>query len=555
MVRLKNLFIGYADGETESQESLFKDMFYKNNQKYDEITNNWAKFIISGPKGSGKTILGRYIKKMCDEQNIKCKILKSDAIILNKLISLGKDSLESSEIIIFYRWFILLELSKLLFEKKLTHKDIEPHCLKRLTPKSKNAFKQYSETYDDLLNLYNERFNEGNYESSSINILDQLNTLLSSSLEVNVPKTVKLNTKADLQETFKEEQSLVLKPYFKMINEFESKLFICMKYHKLVLILDDIDEMKVKLDTNEESRIFLEYLIIMLKDLNSKFKEYDLCPSKCILLLRSDILNTLNKHSSNLNKILADRSVELYWLDKDNKYPENHILIDMIFHKIRLSCEEYKDLSNIDLYYKLFPENIAGKTATNFLLDYSFGRPRDIIYYLSVIQTRFKNHKYFAPTSFIQCENEYSNSFKNELLNELSLHLDVHYVEDLFKLISDFKRLSFYYNDIKKFYDQNKLNYPHIVDLKVSISDLYSFGVLGNSYKIKDPSDEDKNDKNNKNNKNKNSYGYSWAYRRDGSNDVNFNQQLSVHYGLRSSLGLKKIKNRNKNKSQQKKER
>lgn len=326
-----------------------------------------------------------------------------------------------------------------------------------------------------------------------------------------------------------------------MVNEFEEKLFVCMKYHKIILILDDIDEMKVKLDTNEQSRIFLEYLIIMLKDLNSKFKEYNLCPSKCILLLRSDILNTLNKHSSNLNKILADRSVDLYWLDKDNTYPENHMLIDMIFHKIRLSCNEYKELSNKELYEKLFPDNIGGKTATNFLLDYSFGRPRDIIYYLSVIQKRFKDYKYFGPKLFIQCENEYSTSFKNELLNELSLHLESNYVEDLFKLITDFKQRSFYYSDIKKFYNQNQANYPYITDLKVSISDLYSFGVLGNSYKITDSSD-----KNNTNNKNKNIYGYSWAYRRDGSNDVNFNQQLSVHYGLRSSLGLKKYKNRRK---------
>lgn len=550
MVKLNDLFIGCADGETEAQESLFKDMFYKDNQKYDEITNEWSKFIISGPKGSGKTILGRYIKKMYEDQNIKCKILKSDAITLNKLINLGKDSLESSEIIVFYRWFILLELSKLLFEKKLTHKDIEPKFLKRHTTKSKCSFNKYSEAYDSLLTLYNERFNGGNYESSSINTLEQLNTLLSSTLDVSAAKVAKLNTKADLQETFKEEQSLVLKPYFKMINEFEEKLFICMKYHKLVLILDDIDEMKVKLDTNEESRVFLEYLIIMLKDLNSKFKEYDLSPSKCILLLRSDILNTLNKHSSNLNKILADRSVDLYWLDKDNKNPENHMLMDMIFHKIRLSCDEYKNLTNKELYYKLFPEKIDNKTATNFLLDYSFGRPRDIIYYLSVIQKRFKNYKHFGPTLFIQCENEYSNSFKNELLNELSLHLDVHYVEDLFKLISDFKQFSFYYRDIKKFYDQNKSDYPHILDLKASISDLYSFGVLGNSYRIKPPSEDDSN---NKNNKVRNNYGYSWAYRRDGSNDVNYNQQLSVHYGLRSALGLKKRKNRNR--YQQKKER
>lgn len=547
MVKLNEFFIGYADGETESQESLFKDMFYKDNQKYDEITNNWSKFIISGPKGSGKTILGRYIKEMYEEQNIKCKILKSDAITLNKLINLGRTSLDSSEVIIFYKWFILLELSKIIFKNKLTHKDIEPQFFKRLKFKSLKEFKEYSDAYDNLQGLFNERFNEGNYESSSINTLEQINTLLSSHLDVNATSAVKMGAKADVQETLKEEKILVLKPYFKMINEFEEKLFVCMKHHKIVLILDDIDEMKVKLDVDEESRNFLESLIITLKDLNSKFKEYSLCPSKCILLLRSDILGTLNKHSSNLNKILADRQVDLYWLDKDNKYPEKHILIDMIFHKIRLSCDEYKDLDNQSLYKKLFPEKIDNKSAINFLLDYSFGRPRDIIYYLGVMQKRFKDHTHFAPTSFIQCENQYSNLLKNELLNELSLHLDINYVEDLLRLISDFKQLSFYYKDIKKYYEENQNNYPNIVDLKKSVSDLYSFGILGNSYKINDTSENPIKKHDNR--------IYSWAYRRDGSNEVNYNQQLSVHYGLRSSLGLKKVKKKKRKRNQVKKER
>ena len=101
MAKLNDFFIGYADGETEAQESLFKDMFYKDNQKYEEITKNWVKFIISGPKGSGKTILSRYIKEIYEEQNIQCKILKNDSIILNQLINLGQTPSDSSEIIIF----------------------------------------------------------------------------------------------------------------------------------------------------------------------------------------------------------------------------------------------------------------------------------------------------------------------------------------------------------------------------------------------------------------------------------------------------------------------
>jgi len=539
LAKLNDFFIGYADGETEAQESLFKDMFYKDNQKYEEITKNWVKFIISGPKGSGKTILSRYIKEIYEEQNIQCKILKNDSIILNQLINLGQTPSDSSEIIIFYKWFILLEFSKMIFNKKFTHKDIEPSFFKRLSPTSKKDFSKYSNAYDNLLNLYNERFNKGNYESSSINTLEQINSLLSGNLNVTPLPSTKLDVKAECQEKLSQEKSLILKPYFKMITEFEENLLICMRYHKIVLILDDIDEMKVKLDTDEKSRNFLESLIIVLKDLNSKFKDYDLCPNKCILLLRSDILNTLNKYSSNLNKILADRQVDLYWLDKDNKYPENHILIDMLFHKIKLSCKEYKDLNNKELYNKLFPEKINGKSATNFLLDYSFGRPRDIIYYLGVIQKRFKNHTHFAPTSFIQCENEYSNLLKKELLNELALHLEIDYVEDLLRLISDFKQLSFYYKDIKKYYDDNTSNYPHISDFKKSISDLYSFGILGNSYKIINaevPSNKH------------NAPIYSWAYRRDGSNEVNYNQKLSVHYGLRSALGLKKKKEKKRKK-------
>lgn len=531
-VKLNDLFVGNADGDIESKKELFRDMFYKENKKYDEINNNWYKFIISGPKGSGKTILGQYIKKVYEDDGIQCKILKSDSIALSKLINIGKDSLDKSEIILFYKWFILVEISKIVLEKKLSPKDIEPKLLKRFHKKNRGSYKKYSESYDNLKKIYKDRFPSGNYESNSISTLDQISSILGGNIE-NGSSNIKVSTKSELQSIKKEEKVSILKPYFKIISEFEDSLFNCLKYHKVVLILDDIDEMKVKLDYDEDIRLFLEQLILVLKDINSVIKEKNLSPNKIILLLRSDILDTLNKYSSNLNKIIADIQVNLYWLDKDNAYPENHMLMDMIFNKIRLSCDEYKNLSNKEIYSKLFPYPINGKTAINYLLDFSFGRPRDIIFYLSTIQKRFPNNDCFPPTAFIQCESEYSNLLKNEVLNELALHFDINYVEDLFRLLRDFNKLSFYYKDIKKFYESNEENYTYITDIKKSISDLYTFGIIGNSHKVNYTDKDDKE---------YSEISYSWAYRRDGDGKINYNQQLSIHYGLRCSLGLKKKK-------------
>ena len=85
-VLLKDLCLGFADGDTESSKDNFKDLFYTGNNKYDEITDNEMKFIISGQKGTGKTILGRYLEETYKEKGIECKIFNKNDITLIKLI-------------------------------------------------------------------------------------------------------------------------------------------------------------------------------------------------------------------------------------------------------------------------------------------------------------------------------------------------------------------------------------------------------------------------------------------------------------------------------------
>lgn len=59
-IQLKNIFVGDPDGLAEAQKAQFNDLFYKKNKKYEELEKNPNKFIVTGRKGTGKTLLAKY---------------------------------------------------------------------------------------------------------------------------------------------------------------------------------------------------------------------------------------------------------------------------------------------------------------------------------------------------------------------------------------------------------------------------------------------------------------------------------------------------------------
>lgn len=113
------------------------------------------------------------------------------------------------------------------------------------------------------------------------------------------------------------------------------------------------------------------------------------------MLLRSDILNKMQGNHPNLNKIKTSCSIDLYWLLDSTHDKWDHPLISMIFHKIRASCEPYKNRSNKELFEILFPESIDKKNPLDFLLDHSLGRPRDIVTFLNCAKKNFRRERVF----------------------------------------------------------------------------------------------------------------------------------------------------------------
>src|SRR5690606_38646288 len=233
-----------------------------------------------------------------------------------------------------------------------------------------------------------------------------------------------------------------------------------------VLIYDDLDELEEKTDEDSNYYPILISMLETVKDINLLLKENGKKKSKFIILLRTDIIDNLHRYSSNSNKLITGSKVDLYWISKNYQSPEKHPLMEMLLNKIKISVPKYKYLDESTLYRLLFPKKIDNKEVIDYLINYSYGRPRDLISYLSIVIDNYPNSQFFDPRYFKDCAKEYSKWFYNELENEISISHNREMLFDCLRLINDLKRRTFHYDMIEEYFLENKSNYSNIKDLK-----------------------------------------------------------------------------------------
>lgn len=509
-IRLKDIYIGNTNGDDEANHSNFKELFYKDNEKYDELLNDSLKFIVSGQKGSGKTILGRYIQAEVNSQdNSVCTIINKNVVTFQKLIELGPAHLDVDEYTSFFKWVVYREISKCIIGKNINFLNRDEMSFFK---NASDAMK-YKSSLRNLKSFFNVRYQKGNYKCDSYTTEDQLGG--SGSIE-----SVIINYKSSLNALKKKAKKYDCKKYYECLLEVQNWILTCLSYLNVIIILDDLDELELKLDDSSTSAKFLLRLIEAINEVNILFNENNIKKSKCIILMRSDILQEINKHSSNLSKIRDDKEVNLYWIDKHYNFPYEHVLMEMILNKIRVSCSKLSDLSNEELYKALFPEKIDNKDMVRYIIDYSFGRPRDFIRYLQIVIREYPNESKITSSMIAHCKKDYSDKFCSELYNELYIHLDNEYVDQLLSLLKDLRKKSFDYTTIERFYEENREDYPKITSIKTAIENLYKYSIIGNTWKKGEQS------------------RFSWAYRKDGDKNIDFTKRFTVHFALRRYLFL-----------------
>ncbi|PGM06384.1 FunZ [Bacillus thuringiensis] len=502
-VLLKDLFIGSIDGETEASRGDFEQLFYTKNSKFDEIMRP-EKFIISGRKGTGKTILAKYVhKKVNEKPDSYCKIFTKNDYVLRKLIDTQFREMKPEELSIFWKWTLLYQISDTLNKKVGLRKKIPFTAEYKLAQFLKNIYP------DDIFKVKDVNKSFG----------------IKNSLKGDAKKKglSELAVTAAHENTAQVSTNYLTKEYFELISQLEELLYNCLKKEKeIVLIYDDLDELDEKFGDDSKHYQTLISMLETIKDLNIVFKSLSKKNTKIVVLLRSDIIDEIHKHSSNSNKLVTESEVNLYWIEKRSKKREEHPLMEMVLNKVQKSAEQYSSINKAQLYKMLFPRRINHKDAIVYLLDYSLGRPRDIIRHLNLVIEDSPEATNFDPAAFRNCAQKYSKWFYDELQNEISIHKNREMLRDGLRLINDMKKITFTYDLIKDHFTQKKEHYANIEDLKETISHLYKLGVIGNSWQ----------------HKNSDNYHFSWGYRDDASNDPNFSQTFVVHSGLRNYFSI-----------------
>lgn len=504
-VKLKKIFIGEIDGESEAiKRDDFENLFFNQDDKYKKLLSG-DKFLIKGRKGTGKTYLAKYIcVKINSTKNKYCKICDASSFNLQRLIDIkGRDFIKG-EHELFWEWIILLHFSDAILDQ---------HPILSRTP-----FTKINKLYKFKKNKYPNP--ESVFENSSYSkTLNEVSKLSANKKEL--PMSAALESSSSINSSFNR------KEYYQNLEYLHGLVIdILSSKCNITLIYDDLDSIEANTHIDSFYIDLLSGLLKSVKKLNLEIASKGNTDSKLIIALREDILSYMQDYNTNLNKITSSNFVDLYWLDKGNSSePHNHPLMKLILSKIKKSTTEYSKLTNKRVYDILFPKKIKEKDVIYYLLDHSFGRPRDIIKFLNIIQDNHGSSCDFKPKYFSDCMKEYSNWFYDELRNEISIHSNCEFLRESLELIKNIRKIHFTVADAEKVYTNNIQNYSHIHDIHDALRSMYKLGVIGNSWATNHGNDKLK-------------YHHSWAYRYDADSEPDFAKNFTVHSALRKRFSL-----------------
>lgn len=512
--KLKNIQIGFADGAKEAEKDNFFDFFYTENNKYNELLQKY-KFIISGRKGTGKTILAKYYQKKNTNPLTIIDYKKLNDLTLHYYIEMYSAKIDKDISKFFQEYYIYKQFVVTIIKNKRNREDFikKAHNFKEKI-KYFLAYYKYKSIYNDIENLYNQLYPDGAYKEKEIKEIQKYIECTGIGSESVITASINGTSEAT-QEIVK-----VRKNFTENIQKFKELVCSCLNYISVSIIIDDLDEIEMKDDADSLIE-FLISLVTVVNEINMELDKYD-TNSKCILLIRSDILSSFNSRNSNINKIITDCNVRLEWFKHSDE------LKKMILYKIKNSdksgCLKNYDLDSIK---QLLFSTSQDKTNNTFekIMKYSFGRPRDIISFIDCIIRDNPNENQITFKAFNESEAEYSQTLFSEIQNEMSLHLSNDKIHDIEYLLRSFRKKVFSYDEIIEYYNTHKDQFPSINDIEETLQYLYQIGLIGNTEKKKNIRGR------------KNQYIYSFSYR-NGGELLNKELSLVIHAGICKALNI-----------------
>lgn len=440
------------------------------------------KFLILGYKGTGKTYFAKKIQHIKEEEGnkvVNCNMEK----FYTTLRKLEKKRIKDirRELDMIWRFIVYIEIFKIVKNEKLNSED------------------------RDIIRTINKFLNKNSFllDLSSDKILKKI---IDEEIEVNTNFGVGIKKKIDMlfgKKTKESSKKTVLKAeYFDFLDSLEEKIRNLLNNlgYGISIFFDELDS---KFTNTKNNRDILLSLIEESSRINMEYDNFNI-----FICLRTEIFNLLN--SSDLNKILEDKSVTFKWNEE--------FLLKML--KKRLETSKMKDENFFYFYFG--NKNIQIKTrkklkkipVLSYILHRTRYRPRDIIAFFKYLLKQDSS----IPITKERMDKEsgYSNYLYNEVINELVGFYSNEVILIRFQMIEKFNKSTFRINEFfKEFKITNEKK-----DYLDFFQKLYDLNII--NY-IKNKNDHQKK---------------FFNYNIDGSHILEETHLIAINYGLRRQLKL-----------------
>ena len=485
-LKFNELYFGKIDAYNEFLDygkDVFKNIFFEYPNFNIEKVLNGSIYYICGEKGTGKTMLLKYIESILHDD---------EHIYFSEFIRFKKDFDEDSRDEL-RRAATSMSLNEEIIEKEVSNNSNidyilawEVYLIKvivtRLNKTEYGVFDRLQESWQALSNLLKVVYNEENTSSSIKRMLPKLKR---GFINIDVAQVGKLHLDFEWKEDgnggipFNVFGKKVISLYSTLMPVGESKIYI---------LIDELElSFRQRKQYNRDISLIRD-LIFAIQYLSeiSKINGYSVY---FIASIRNEVCREVAAKGLELNKPIHDFGVQIDWSQKGGDI-KNNPLLRMIQKKIEYS-EERAGVQSGDIWEEYFVPNIGREKVSifNYIIDQTWGRPRDLIRLFTILQQKYGDRRFADQEVFDGIRQQYSKESWEEFEEVLTATYSNREAVGIRHALTGIKT-PFTVND---FSDQIQIKKDTFLEVEELIKnnrkpayilrDLYDLGVVGNSGK------------------------------------------------------------------------
>lgn len=480
---LKDLYIGKTDGYNEFLEygqSVCKELFFEYpNFDLQKILNG-SIYYICGDKGTGKTMLLKYVEAVVSEK---------PESMFSEFIRFRKDVDEDQR-----NQIKRSGLPQTPFEEVIESEipgDATINCvlawqvylikviINRLKHTEYGVFDRDSAEWENLCALLDAIYDDPQNANPIKKILPRIKK---GNVELNVAKLGKVNL--ELEWTDEAKKTVPFSELGKRVIDLYSKLQPVP--HTLYIFVDELELSLKQTKKYERDITLIRDLIFAIQYLNEISKENGF-NVYAITAIRNEVYKEVKSKGLEINKPIHDFGIQISWQQKGGAIRENPLL-KMLVRRFQCSEKICGLDPTPDVFDAYFLKSVgrSGIAIENYILDQTWLRPRDIIRLFSIMQKVAGDKTFIDQKTFEIVRQQYSEESWSEFEEILTVKYSDVEVEGI-KLALTGLQVPFSTRDFAERIDGKADIFEEVEYLKTKgrklgqiLRDLYDIGVIGN---------------------------------------------------------------------------